>query len=98
MGKKVGVSQEEKNLSYYKFFERPMAEIPEEKLALLEGQGDRKPGVPFEKETSILPGMMKHTARAAMVSMKMVLATYAIPPTCPESQERCWIGGSRGIV
>lgn len=81
MGKKVGVSQEEKNLSYYKFFERPMAEIPEEKLALLEGQGDRKPGVPFEKRNLYLAG-----------------DDEAYPPTCPESQERCWIGGSHGIV
>lgn len=33
--KKVGVSQEEKNLSYYKYFEQPLAEIPQEKLAIL---------------------------------------------------------------
>ncbi|MFW6676854.1 DAPG hydrolase family protein [Lacrimispora sp. AGF001] len=57
MGKKVGVSQEEKNLSYYKFFERPMAEIPEEKLAILiNGQGDKKAGVPFEKRNLYLAG------------------------------------------
>jgi len=57
MGNKVGVSQEEKNLSYYKFFERPMAEIPEEKLAILiNGQGDKKVGVPFEKRDLFLGG------------------------------------------
>ena len=36
MGKKVGVSQEEKNLSYYKYFEQDLAPIPAEKLAVLE--------------------------------------------------------------
>ena len=35
MGKKVGVSQEEKNLSYYKYYEQDLAPIPEEKLAIL---------------------------------------------------------------
>lgn len=33
---KVGVSQEEKNLAYYKYFEQDLAPIPAEKLALLE--------------------------------------------------------------
>lgn len=57
MGKKVGVSQEEKNLGYYKFFQRPLAEIPEEKLAILNnGQEAKKPGVPFEKRNLYLAG------------------------------------------
>jgi hypothetical protein len=29
MGKKVGVSQEEKALSYFRFFEKDLAEIPQ---------------------------------------------------------------------
>ena len=33
--KKVGVSKEEKQLSYYKFFERDLAEVPQEKLDIL---------------------------------------------------------------
>ena len=32
--KKVGVSTEEKNLSYYRFFEQDLAEIPQEKLQI----------------------------------------------------------------
>ena len=39
-GKKVGVSREEKNLSYFKFFERDPAKIPEEKILLLEKPSD----------------------------------------------------------
>ena len=34
LGKKVGVSREEKALSYYKYFEQDMAEIPAEKMEL----------------------------------------------------------------
>lgn len=34
-GAKVGVSKEEKQLSYYRFFEQKMADIPEEKLEIL---------------------------------------------------------------
>lgn len=33
--KKVGVSEEEKRLSYYKYFEQPMAEIPQGKMDIL---------------------------------------------------------------
>ena len=47
LGKKVGVSKEEKSLSYFKFFEREMAKIPEEKIALLENPSEIE-SVPFE--------------------------------------------------
>ena len=36
IGKKVGVSKEEKSLPYYKFFEREMAAIPAEKIKILD--------------------------------------------------------------
>ena len=47
LGKKVGVSKEEKALSYYKFFERDMANISAEKIALLDAPQE-KSAVPFE--------------------------------------------------
>ena len=49
LGKKVGVSKEEKALSYYKFFERDMANIPAEKIALLDAPQE-KSAVPFEEK------------------------------------------------
>lgn len=57
MGKKVGVSQEEKNLSYYKYFEKDLAPIPAEKLAILEG-GPAAPEtlIPFDKKQLFLEG------------------------------------------
>ena len=46
--KKVGVSQEEKQLSYYKYFEQDLAPIPIEKLTVLaEGPQEEKKAVPF---------------------------------------------------
>lgn len=33
--KKVGVSKEEKQLSYYRFFEQELAPVPEEKLEFI---------------------------------------------------------------
>ena len=40
-GIKVGVSEEEKKLSYYKYYEQDLAPVPAEKIAVL--QGDRSP-------------------------------------------------------
>ena len=36
-GVKVGVSEEEKKLSYYKYFEQDLAPVPAEKIAILQG-------------------------------------------------------------
>lgn len=58
-GKKVGVSKEEKALSYYKFFERDMSKIPEEKLALLENPSEIS-AVPFEERNLFLAGEDKN--------------------------------------
>lgn len=55
LNKKVGVSKEEKALPYYKFFERDMAKIPEEKLALIE-MPQEKTAVPFEERNLFLAG------------------------------------------
>lgn len=55
LGKKVGVSKEEKNLSYYKFFERDMAKIPEEKIKLI-GNPSVNPAVSFEEKNLFLSG------------------------------------------
>ena len=54
-GKKVGVTLEEKNLSYYKFFERELAKIPEEKIALLENPS-KIPAVSFAEKNLYLEG------------------------------------------
>ncbi|MBQ3444469.1 MAG: phloretin hydrolase [Selenomonadaceae bacterium] len=54
-GKKVGVTNEEKALPYYKFFERDMAKIPENKLALVDSSSTVE-GVPFEQKDLFLIG------------------------------------------
>lgn len=56
MSKKVGVSQEEKNLPYYKFFTRPLAEAPAGKLAILAGGPSPVRAVPFEERNLFLKG------------------------------------------
>lgn len=57
MGKKVGVSQEEKNLSYYKYYVKDLAPIPEEKTAKLkEGPADPKTLISFEDRNLFLKG------------------------------------------
>ena len=57
MGVKVAVSQEEKNLSYYKYFERDLAPIPEEKLAILgQGPAPAEKLLAFEQKDLFLKG------------------------------------------
>ena len=56
MSKKVGVSTEEKGLPYYKFFTRPLAQVPAEKLAVLEEGPSRIRAVPFEERNLFLRG------------------------------------------
>lgn len=58
-GKKVGVSKEEKSLSYYKYFERELAKIPEEKIKLLETPSDI-PAVSFAEKNLFLSGEDKN--------------------------------------
>ncbi len=55
LNKKVGVSEEEKALPYYKYFTRQMAAIPHEKLKVLE-QPSKVSAVPFEERNSFLKG------------------------------------------
>ena len=52
---KVGVSEEEKNLSYYRFYQQELAPIDEEKLALVEHPSE-KTGVPFNDKNLFLKG------------------------------------------
>ena len=54
-GKKVGVSREEKALSYYKYFEQNMAEIPAEKMEFLKSPQEIA-CVPFEQKNLFLIG------------------------------------------
>lgn len=55
--KKVGVSDEEKKLPYYKYFENEMAEIPLEKIQILNnGPVSPDKGLPIEKKNLFLAG------------------------------------------
>lgn len=55
-GKKVGVSNEEKELSYYKHFEQDLAPVSEEKMQiLLSGVSERK-AVSFDEKNLFLSG------------------------------------------
>lgn len=56
MAKKVGVSSEEKALPYFKYFEQPLAPIPEEKLAVLKSGPSKVTAVPFEDRDLFLSG------------------------------------------
>ena len=59
IGKKVGVSKEEKSLPYYKFFEREMAAIPAEKIKILDAPSEVEI-VPFEDKNLFLKGEDKN--------------------------------------
>ena len=59
LGKKVGVSKEEKALPYYKYFERDLAKIPEEKLKLLDAPQEIEV-VPFAEKNLFLSGEDKN--------------------------------------
>ena len=55
--KKVAVSEEEKKLSYFKYYERPLAEIPQEKLDIWNGApADPKSCIKFEDKNLFLKG------------------------------------------
>ena len=56
-GVKVGVSEEEKKLSYYKYFEQDLAPVPAEKIAILQG-GPIAPEkcIPFDERNKFLKG------------------------------------------
>ena len=55
LGKKVGVSKEERALPYFRFFEQEMAAIPEEKIKLLDAPQEIS-AVPFEQRNLFLRG------------------------------------------
>lgn len=54
MGTKVGVSSEERQLPYFKYFERPLVPIPAEKTAVLEAGPSALRTVPFEQRNLFL--------------------------------------------
>lgn len=55
-GEKVGVSKEEKELSYYRFFEQKMADIPAEKKEILRSGESEIKGVRFKDKNLFLKG------------------------------------------
>ncbi len=57
MGKKVGVSQEEKNLSYYKYFEQDLATIQAKTMAVMAAcPANTKTLIPVPKKNVVLAG------------------------------------------
>ena len=55
--KKVAISDEEKMLPYYKYYERPLAVIPKEKIDLIkEEKPNCKTIIPFENKNIFLKG------------------------------------------
>lgn len=55
--KKVGVSKEEKQLSYYKYFQKELAKIPDEKIDILNGGPiDEDKCIPVDKRNLFLAG------------------------------------------
>ncbi|WP_157151994.1 DAPG hydrolase family protein [Brachyspira sp. SAP_772] len=57
MSKKVAVTKEEKSLPYYKYFEKELAEIPTEKLEILNnGQPNNLKAIPFDEKNTYLAG------------------------------------------
>ena len=55
--KKVAIADEEKKLPYYKYYERSLAQIPQEKLDLIkEGKPSSKLIIPFENRNVFLKG------------------------------------------
>lgn len=54
--KKVGVIKEEKQLSYYRFFEQELAPVPQEKLEILKQGPSKTEMVSFEEKDLFLKG------------------------------------------
>ena len=52
----VAVSKEERSLSYYKYYEKELAEIPQEKLDILNGGASQKSIVPLSEKNLYLSG------------------------------------------
>ena len=59
LGRKVGVSKEERALPYFRFYEQEMAKIPAEKIQLLDAASEI-PAVPFEQRNLFLAGEDKN--------------------------------------
>ena len=81
--KKVGVSREEKQLPYYKYFEQDLAPVPEEKLAVLEaGSRRRKKRSPLTGRIFSLQERTTITARWDTGSWTTGPDSCATPPIC----------------
>lgn len=81
-GEKAAVTKEEQDLPYFKYFERDMAPVPVEKLALLDKVQHRV--VPFDKKICFLPEKMKQkvTARRDMAYVLTVPVLWPTGPIC----------------
>jgi len=97
-GKKVGVSQEERRLPYFKYYEQDMASISDEKIRLMAAP-QLSPCVPFEERDLFLQGKDTEYCQIG----------YGTAPNgtgfvcnerhiCPASAGKCLTGGFRGTV
>lgn len=99
-GVKVGVSEEEKKLSYYKYYEQDLAPVPAEKIAILQG-GPIAPEkcIPFDERNKFLKGEDDEYANIGFgVVGETELRLYVIQLTCRVLQAKCLTGGSHGIL
>ena len=89
-GVKVGVSEEEKKLSYYKYYEQDLAPVPAEKIAILQG-GPIAPEkcIPFDERNKFLKGEDDEYANIGFGVIQL---------TCRVLQAKCLTGGSHGIL
>lgn len=82
-GEKTAVTKEERDLPYFKYFERDMAPVPAEKLALLDKVQHRV--VPFDKRICFSPEKtrQKAIARSDMAFPLTVPVLWPTGPICP---------------
>ena len=71
-----------KQLSYYKFFERDLAEVPQEKLDILNKGVSKIPAVPFEKRNLYLAGADEEYCQVGYGVWRTEQHLYVIQPIC----------------
>ena len=79
----VTITEEERKLPYAKYFDRPLAPIPQEKLDLWKGPMVRSDlATPIERRNDFLDGKVELEVGFTVAPTVPVL--WPIPPLCPE--------------
>ncbi|WP_242839207.1 hypothetical protein [Pseudobutyrivibrio sp. MD2005] len=94
---KVAVSKEERSLSYYKYYEKELAEIPQEKIDILNGGASQKSIVPLSEKNLYLSGDDSEYCQIGYGTMSDGLA-FVMKHICLKLHLKCLTGGSLGIV